>query len=126
VDHSRRLTRGHRFHGLEESETSFIIRDILAPDQKSEDLTVYINGNSVGTLKLDRNTPAQSITVTVPAVGSYSYAVIGEGDVFRGTGVKRLGVVGQGTIDVSRGKVFAIGVKGIDDDNTVELVLNPM
>jgi hypothetical protein len=102
----------------------FLVRDTLSSEQKSEALTLYINGNSVGTLALDRNAPAKSIVGTVSREGIYSYAIVGFGDVIEGSGVRRVSAVGQGTLDISSGKVFSVGVKR-STESTVELVLNP-
>ncbi len=109
------------------SQMNFVIRDALGEDQVSEQVVVVINGRTVGTLSVNEHYPTAMLTVTVPGEGRYSYTVSGKAVFNDGGGLYEYAGVGQGMIDVEKGKSFdlaggrsgstwAITLRESDDD----------
>lgn len=89
--------------------TEFVIRDELAPEQVGEEVTVLIDGRNVGTLSVDQNNRTDEIDVSVDAPGRYSYTASADAVFQDQAGQFELSGTGQGTIEVSDGKVFVLG-----------------
>ena len=103
-----------------QSAISFTIGNNLGVEigQVSEQVAVYINGKSVGTLTVNQNYPRATLMVSVPKPGQYTYTANGRA-VFS-DGIERT-CAGQGSVDVSDGKTFnlAANIGG----NTCSIVL---
>lgn len=87
------------------SPCDFIIRDELDTAQTSEQVTIQIDGKTVGTLTVNQQYPAAMLRWNVERPGQYSYyvdalAVFEDGNEYSG--------VGQGMINVAQGKRFAL------------------
>ncbi|MDQ3929267.1 MAG: hypothetical protein M3328_08985, partial [Chloroflexota bacterium] len=89
------------------SNVDFTIHDTLGPNQISEQVSVSINGRSVGVLTVNEDYPDASLRVTVTGAGYHSYTVDAQavfmtetGQVFEASGT------GQGTINVRDGSRF--------------------
>ena len=86
----------------------FMVHDRLGENQVSEQVTILVDGRSVGTLTVDKYHPHAAVTISVPKSGRYSYTVEAtavfniDGRLYRHTGV------GQGTIQASAGKNFSL------------------
>lgn len=110
-------------HNRPETSIDFTITDQLGEDQITEQVSVVIDGRSVGTLTVDVVHPTASLTVTVPTAGLYQYKLdsttIYETD--DGGGVKYTGT-GNGQIQVSAGRSFAL-VGELVGDRTLAIAL---
>jgi hypothetical protein len=90
------------------SAVDFMIHDALGEDQVSEQITILIDGKSVGTLTVNEYHPNARITVTVPQSGRYSYTAEATA-VFHINGrLHPYAGTGQGMIDVKPGKNFRL------------------
>lgn len=89
------------------SSVSFTVSDKLGQGQISEQVTLVVNGKSVGNLTVNEQYPESIITVRVPRPGSYSYALQADAYFTDGNGSTcRVNGVGQGLIDVDNNKRF--------------------
>jgi hypothetical protein len=86
----------------------FTIRDQLGQDQLSEKVRILINGCEVGNLSVDAVYPSSSITVNVQTEGKYSYALEADAVFEINKRLKEYVGVGQGTVEVSDGKIFEL------------------
>jgi hypothetical protein len=90
------------------SAVDFMIYDALGEGQVSEQVTILIDGKSMGTLTVSQYHPSAAMTVTVPRPGKYSYTAEAtavyniDGELYQYTGT------GQGMIDVKSGKNFIL------------------
>jgi hypothetical protein len=87
------------------SPCDFTIRDELDTGQASEQVTLQIDGKTVGTLTVNQQYPTAMLRWNVERPGQYSYyvdalAVFEDGNEYSG--------VGQGMINVAQGKGFAL------------------
>ena len=88
------------------SSIDFMVYDQLGESQISEQVSVFIDGNFVGTLTVNEDYPNSVINVTVPTAGSHSYTLdaqaifYDQGQAFEYSGA------GQGMIDVEEGDEF--------------------
>jgi hypothetical protein len=86
----------------------FMIHNELGEDQVSEQVTILIDGKSVGALTVNRYHPNAVMRVTVPQAERYSYTVEAttlfniNGKLYSYAGA------GQGMIDVKSGKTFRL------------------
>ncbi len=92
-----------------EKPVTFSVVDQLGEGQVSEQVTLLINGRSVGQLTVNEDYPESQLSVTVPRAGDYSYTIEARA-VFRdsqGDTVEYSGV-GQGSVGVDQGKIYSV------------------
>jgi hypothetical protein len=91
-----------------DTPVDFVLTDQLGQGQVSEQVTVLVDGRTVGDLTVNQDYPDSRMRVTVPNPGQHSYtaeatAVFNaEGNLIQYTGV------GQGMIDVEPGKTYSL------------------
>jgi hypothetical protein len=90
------------------SAVHFLIHDELGDDQVSEQVTILIDGTSVGTLTVNTYHPNARIRVTVPQPGRYSYTAEATAVFNRNGKLYSYTGTGQGMIDVKSGKNFRL------------------
>lgn len=95
----------------------FTITDQLGQDQVAERVEVRVDGKTVGTLNIDLVHPTASLTVTVPRAGSYAYELRSTTYLEYQDGTYELDGEGNGQIDVTASKSFAVVYTMIDGDS---------
>lgn len=87
----------------------FTILNELGPGQVSEEVQVYINGQTVATLTVNQQQVTDSAKVELPEAGSYSYTLLADGIFFNQIGqTYRQQARGDGNVEVDEGGVFSL------------------
>jgi len=86
----------------------FTIHNELGDGEISEQVTVLIDGKTVGDISVDTHHPAARLLVTVPKPGTYSYTVEANALVQVDGNPHQYVGVGQGMVRVERGKQFEL------------------
>lgn len=88
--------------------TRFTIRDQLTAGLVHEQVTIFLNGQNVGTLVTTDHAPSTKIEVSVPEEGTYEYRLVALGVAEQGGMRYPVSGAWQGEITIANGKVFEI------------------
>jgi hypothetical protein len=103
---------------VEDTTIVFTVTDTLGTGQWWEELTLYIEGEEIGTLYVDGTSTDDYINVEAPGPGTYSYELMGSSEFEE---YYCDPTAGSGTIEVVHGGTYAVYAAS-DDGCTVELV----
>ena len=91
-----------------QAQVEFTIHDHLGDDQVSEQVTVIIDGKTVGNLTVNMQYPSSSLLVTVPRKGRHSYMVDAKAVFKSGGQLVEYSGVGEGIINVESQKNYEL------------------
>ncbi len=90
----------------------FLVRTYLSVASQSEEFTqVFIDGRSIGSIRVDVTDPNATLEVRVPSDGTYRYALQGHMKTLQG---KTVSTRGDGEIQVQKGASFYVVVNQSD------------
>ena len=99
--------------------TNFTISDALNEKFNAEQIEVFIDGNSVGILKLDKLLPFSVLKIPVPSEGKYQYRLAGRIIKETSSGSKEYTISGKGYIQVVNGITFIMQGKKLNPSHIV-------
>ncbi len=97
----------------------FTISDALNEKFNAEQIEVFIDGNSVGILKLDKLLPFSILKIPVPSEGKYQYRLAGRIIKETSSGSKEYTISGKGYIQVVNGIMFIMQGKKLNPSHIV-------
>jgi len=91
----------------------FTVVDTLSPPQLSEEVMIYLEGQLVAQLVVNRQTPVASAKIKVAAEGSYRYTIVAGGVWMNQFGQAQVIPAGksEGVVSVKRGNVFDLALE---------------